>query len=267
MQVDRSGYYHWLRRGPVLTPHQIQRHRQAAQVKQVFVEQKGKVGSRMIMHQLRGAGERIGRYRVRQLMAEQGLVCRIRKRYQRAVYRRDRAWVFDHPLRQCGVTALDQAWVIDISQVQTTEGWLYLSALLDRYSRRVIAHRCAHHRRGELVVDTLRQAARQRLPEGVIVHSDQGGQFTSYDWHEAINDFAAIGSMSAKGHCYDNAVMERFFGTLKDALVVGEPLVSYHEMKRKIQRWVIDYNHCRLHSALDYQTPAAFERDFVAKAA
>ena len=118
--------------------------------------------------------------------------------------------------------------------------------------------------RTELVLESLDQANRQRNLKGdiVCIHSDRGSQYTSFDWHNKVEKLKMIGSMSDTGNGYDNAIMERFFGSLKDALMVDEPLMDAAPMRANIDQWIVKYNHQRDHSALGGLTPAQFEREF-----
>ncbi len=121
----------------------------------------------------------------------------------------------------------------------------------------------------DLVMKALSQAREQRnLIEGkTIIHSDRGCQFTSHDWHRMLKQLCLIGSMSHTGNCYDNATMERFFGSLKDALIVDEAVVDANTMKANIDHWIVKYNYQRVHSALGYLTPVQFEKEQVVKVA
>ena len=262
MQVDRRGYYRWLglQAQPAVSTHQAHRHRLKALVIQLFRQYKGKVGSRFIVHQLRRQGHPIGRYRVRKMMHEAGLVCRIRKAYQGRRSGTNPHLVFE--LNAEAPQSINQRWVTDITYLRTRQGWRYLSVVLDAYSRRMIGYALEDHLRVSLIRTSLDHALKQRTiaNHAVVIHSDRGSQYTSHEWHQALQKATLIGSMSAQGYCYDNAIMERFFGTLKDALVVDEPLTDASLLQASLKQWMVQYNHQRTHSALAGLTPAEFER-------
>jgi putative transposase len=212
------------------------------------------------MHYLRTKGHVIGRYRVRQIMREHGLVCSIRKAYKGKSNGINRALVFaKHKLQPASINTL---WVTDITYIKTTGGWRYLCVVLDAYSRRVIGYNFDNHMRLDLVAVALHQAfkTRNNNTQKVVIHSDRGSQFTSHEWHTTLKQLDLTGSMSGKGNCYDNAIMERFFGSLKDALLVNEPMTNTHTMNTKIEQWIIKYNYQRCHSSLGGLSPAQFER-------
>ena len=269
MQVDRRGYYRWiaLQGNPAVSDFSAKRKQDIALVKQAFAAEKGKVGSRSIVSTLQSNGHRIGRYRVRRIMQEQGLQCRIRRAYRPGRRTANHQLIFaKQPIVPACTNAL---WVTDITYIKTREGWRYLSVILDAYSRRVIGHMLGNHMTTNLVIRTLKQAIVQRKRESAdtVIHSDQGSQYSSYAWHNTLEQCGLSGSMSYKGSCYDNAVMERFFGTLKDALIVDEPLVDAQTMEANIEQWIVKYNYQRGHSALGWLSPAQFEREQLRKVA
>ena len=206
-------------------------------------------------------GHSIGRFLVRSVMREYGLNCRVRRAYKGTGNKPNQAFIFT---KHNGLpTHTNSLWVTDITSIRTTTGWRYLSVVLDAFSRRVIGCSFAKHIRTELVLESLDQAHQQRSIEedAVVIHSDRGSQYTSFDWHNKVGKLNMIGSMSDTGNCYDNATMERFFGSLKDALMVDEPLMDASPMRANIDQWIVKYNHQRDHSALGGLTPAQFERE------
>ena len=260
MRVDRRGYYRWYqRRSMSVSLFRQKRNQQAVLVKALFEQAKAKVGSRSLVSLLQQRDQPIGRYRVRRLMHEQNLVCRVRRLRKQGAEPSNADLVLAK--HTCTPSHINALWVTDITYIKTTQGWRYLSVVLDAYSRRIISHQLNRHMTAELVVATLHQAACQRpsRTRDTIIHSDRGSQYTSHAWHKAFKQLGLVGSMSGKGNCYDNAIMERFFGTLKDALVVDEVLVSPETMRQTINSWIVQYNHSRGHSSLGGLTPAAFE--------
>lgn len=262
MQVDRRGYYRWLslQAQPTKSDSELKRQRLKALVIQEFNQNEGKVGSRSIVTELRRQGYSIGRYRVRMIMREAGLVCRIRQAYKGRLPRTNPDRVFK--LNELQPTQTNQRWVTDITYLRTRQGWRYLSVVLDAYSRRVIGYAFNNHMKFGLVKASLTEALKQRsIRRGeVLLHSDRGSQYTSHEWHKQLKQAGLVGSMSAKGYCYDNAIMERFFGTLKDFLVVDEPIQDSALLKARLQQWVVRYNYQRGHSALAGRTPVEVEQ-------
>jgi putative transposase len=153
-------------------------------------------------------------------------------------------------------------WVADITYVATGEGWLYLAAVLDLCSRKVVGWHTADHLRTDLVSAALRQALAQRQPEpGWVHHSDRGVQYASDDYQELLQEYGGVASMSRAGNCYDNAVMESFFGTLKTELIYHERYATRKEAAQALFEYLEGfYNTTRLHSSLGYQSPLEFEK-------
>ena len=162
----------------------------------------------------------------------------------------------------------NHAWVGDITYLSTDEGWLYLSILLDLCSRRIVGWAMDKRMTRHLPLRALQMALRHRRPpQGCIHHTDRGSQYASRDYQAAISTAGLIGSMSAKGRCYDNAVAESFFHNLKVEVVYGRHFISREEAKSVIFRYIEGYyNTHRLHSALDYLSPAAYEQGLLLKA-
>ncbi len=172
-------------------------------------------------------------------MRSLGLVCRIRKAYKGNYKKATQALIFNkHEIAK--PKCKNELWVTDITYIHTLQGWRYLSVVLDACSRRVIGYAFDQQMKTDLVMKALSQAREQRnLIEGkTIIHSDRGCQFTSHDWHRMLKQLCLIGSMSHTGNCYDNATMERFFGSLKDALIVDEAVVDANTMKANIDHWI-----------------------------
>ena len=159
------------------------------------------------------------------------------------------------------ISYANQVWYSDITQIRTQEGWLYLAAVMDAYSKRIVGYAMAEHMRTDLVIQALRMARKQRRPSsGLIHHSDRGSQYTSYAYRRelTVNGFRA--SFTQAGACLDNAYIESFFATLKKELVYDLIFGTREEAKAIIFEYInAFYNNQRLHSSLDYQSPAKFE--------
>lgn len=259
--VSRSGYYAWKGRGP--GPREKANAMLATEIRAVHTQSRGTYGSPRVHAALVARGVACGRHRVARLMRAQGLVGRTPRRY-RPVTTRQQAGnrVAPNVLnRDFNATQPDQKWVADITYLDTDEGWLYLAVILDLFSRRVIGWSMANHLRTSLVMDALEMALASRQPEeGLIHHSDRGCQYTSAMYQARLDDLKVVTpSMSGTGNCYDNAVAESFFGTLKTECV-SRRFASHREARRAVFEFIeIWYNRQRLHSSLGYHSPEAYE--------
>jgi transposase InsO family protein len=165
--------------------------------------------------------------------------------------------------RQFTVSRPNAVWVSDITYIWTTEGWLYLAGIVDLYSRQVVGWALSGRVDGQLTLSALRQAITRRHPaRGLLHHSDRGKQYAAGDYRDLLNDHGMVASMSRVGDCWDNAVMESFFGTLKTEMVYFEKFSSREEAKTKIFEYIeVFYNRQRRHSTLGQLSPAEFERN------
>ncbi len=223
----------------------------------------GNYGSRRLCAQLHAQGMPVGRYRVRRLMREQGLRARWRRKFIHTTDSRHALPIADNVLnRQFHPSAPNQAWTSDITYVRTRRGWLYLAAVMDLFSRKIIGWAMAPTMPAELVCHALQMAIASRSPKpGLIVHSDRGSQYAS-DAHRALlARHQLVASMSRKGNCWDNAVMERFFLNLKMERVWQRDYANHGEAILDITDYVVTfYNATRLHSTLGYRSPNEAER-------
>jgi putative transposase len=216
---------------------------------------------------LNDGGVKVCRNTVAKLMKKAGIASKVRRRF--AVRTTDSR--HDHPVavnvleRRFDVDAWqkpDQAWCTDITCVWTTDqGWLYLAAVMDLCSRRIVGWAMADHLRAELCLDALGMALEQRRPgQGLLHHSDRGVQYACEAYQSLLEERGITCSMSGVGNCYDNAAMESFFGTLKTELVYHERYATHEQARRSIFEYVeVFYNRQRRHSALGYRSPVAFE--------
>lgn len=258
--VARSGYYTWRRRG-VSTREQAD---QALTERITAIHQGSRqtYGSPRVHAALRHAGVCCGRKRIARLMRQAALSgCRVRRRTRTT--RSDPARVPAPNLvdRRFMVAHLDQLWVGDITYVPTWEGWVYLAVLLDACSRRVIGWAMTEHLGGELTRDALTMALEQRRPlSGLIQHTDRGSQYTATAYRGLLAEHGVRVSMSRAGDCYDNAMAESFFATLKTELIDRQAWPTRRAARQAIFAWIEGfYNRQRLHSALGYQSPVTFE--------
>jgi putative transposase len=259
--VSRSGYYDWINRPP--SDRALTDARLLEQIKQIHGDRRGVYGARRVHAELRLAhGVRVGKKRVERLMRQAGLSGLVRRRRGKTTIRVPGVRVADDLVaRQFRPDRPDVLWVADITYLRTWEGWIYLAAIQDAYSRRIVGWAMADHMRAELVVDALQMAlARRRPGPGLIHHSDQGSQFVSLAFGLAARDAGIAVSMGSRGDAYDNAVAESFFATLKKELVRRRSWPSRRELIGEVFEYIeAFYNPIRLHSTLGYLSPVDYE--------
>ncbi|WP_128972449.1 IS3-like element ISBps2 family transposase [Burkholderia pseudomallei] len=254
--VARSSYYAWRSR-------QGRSNRDATvleAVRRIHEETRRSYGSRRMSQALRLLGHNVGRYRARSLMRQARLVRS--KRVHR--YRAAQAESLIAPnllARRFDPAQRDQVWVGDITFVQTRQGWLYVAVVMDLYARRVVGWAFSQHADTDLALKALRRAYdHRRPPPGLMFHSDQGCQYTSTRFLAELRPRGTIQSMSRRGNCWDNAVVERFFRSLKNEWIGDQLYVDHRHAEQDITDYLVDfYNHRRLHSAAKGLPPARFE--------
>ncbi len=198
-------------------------------------------------------------------MKEAGAFVRYRKKYKITTNSKHAKPLFENVLdRQFAVARPNQAYVSDITYINTREGWLYLAVVIDLFSRKVVGWSMSSRMKAELVCDALKMAIWQRKPPaGLIVHSDRGSQYASHSYRTLLKMHGCVGSMSRKGDCWDNAVAESFFGSLKQERVQWRNYQTRHEAQQDILNYIaIFYNGYRLHSYLGYVNPNKFEMEW-----
>lgn len=259
--VSESGFYAWRKRPG------CQRQREDAQlieeIRQDFSAHCGRYGSPRLHAELCDRGRSIARKRVARLMREAGL-CAKRTRRRVLTTRREPS----HPVapnllnREFIATEPNSKWVTDITYIPTMQGWLYLAVILDLYSRMVVGWSMSGHCDEELVERALNQALARRKPRsGLLHHSDRGSQYTSQAYQLCLEQSGMLVSMSRKGNCWDNSVMESFFGTLKDECVGSTVYSSHDEARLELFTYMeVYYNRVRRHSTLGYVSPCIYEQ-------
>ncbi len=258
--VSRSAYYAWCR--STLSSREIANQRLLTEIRAIHVENEARYGSPRILDELRDRGHEVGKHRVARLMRENGIWARIRRRFRHTADSRHKLPIAPNLLGQrFTATAPNQAWVGDITYIWTAEGWAYLAVLLDLYSRRVVGWALRKSLSRELAVSALEHALTCRKPPfGLVHHTDRGSQYASHEYRDLLNRHGAACSMSAAANCYDNAVAESFFATLKKELVHGCAFETRSEAYDAISDYIENYyNAKRRHSAADNQSPINFE--------
>jgi transposase InsO family protein len=263
LAVSPSGYYDWLQRRDCPGPRAVQDQKLAGQIRTIFAESRQTYGSPRIQQVLRHQGCHHGRNRLARLMRTAGLCGRQKGRYrvQTTDSHHDHPIAPNHLAQAPTATAPNQIWVTDITYVQTGEDWLYLAAVLDLYSRKIVGWAMSHRIDTALVLAALAMALQHRQPPAkLLCHSDRGVQYAAGDYRATLARAGLVASMSRKGNCYDNAAMESFWSTLKWELVYRREFATHQQARTAIFDYIeCFYNPKRLHSALDFLSPVDFE--------
>lgn len=239
----------------------------ASQIEQIYQRTRQTYGSGRIHAELLATGWGVGRKRVARLMQQLGLSARSQRRFRTTTDS-------NHPLpvaanllkRQFNAPAPDQAWVADITYIPTTKGWVYLAVIIDLFSRRVVGWSIAEHLRTQLVLAALAAALGHRIPSalGLLFHCDRGCQYASHSYQQALDRAGITCSMSRRGNCWDNAVAESFFSTLKVELVYRTALMTPQAARVAIAEWIeVFYNRQRRHSTIGFLSPVQFEQQYL----
>ncbi len=259
LEVSRSGFYVWEKRGR--STRSVADEKLAVHVVAAFNAGRGAYGSPRVYEELKAAGFEVSRKRIARLMTERGLEGRRKRRFKATTDSKHKLPVAENILdRNFEVNAPDVAWVTDITYVWTAEGWLYVGALLDLFSRRVVGFAMSEHIDRALVLEALRGAVGRRVPNaGLLHHSDRGSQYASGDYQDALDDLGVVCSMSRKGNCWDNAVAESFFASLKTECVYTRRFATRAEARETIFEYIeVFYNRRRRHSTIGYMSPCRF---------
>jgi transposase InsO family protein len=259
--VSASGYYAWLKRQP--SKRAVANQNLLGDICRIHWDSHKRYGSPRVHAALRSEGHRIGRRRVEKLMRLNNLqaITKSKVRITTTDSRHNLPIAPNILDRNFGALAPNQKWLADITYIFTAEGWLYLAAVLDLFSRKIVGWAMRDHMRTELPLAALTMAVQRQRPEpGLIHHSDRGSQYASGDYQNALAKAGITSSMSRKGNCWDNAPMESFFHTLKTELVYHRTYATKDEAKRDLFQYIEGYyNRQRIHSAIGYLTPEQME--------
>jgi len=269
MRVSRNGFYDYLARYKSGDDNRPDETALKRRIKEIFDQSRASYGSRRMVKQLQAEGRQIGRYKVRRIMRQLGLKAKTPKRFKLTTDSKHSLPVASNILdRKFDVQVPNTVWTADISYVWTYEGWLYLSVVMDLYSRQIVGWATNERMKKQLVLDALAMAYWQRKPsKGLLHHSDRGSQYASHEYQRQLQFYGMTASMSRKGNCWDNAPTERFFRSLKSERLTACRFVTRNQAKNEILDYITFYNSIRLHSTLGYLSPMAYEKEQYLKVA
>ena len=259
MGVSSSAYYDWNKRpGKLISANELALYRRC---KALFHESRQSLGSRQMMKKLCKEGFVVGRYKTSRIMAKLKLKVYQRQAYKVTTMRKHNHSVADNILgQQFNQSQPNQVWAGDVTYLRTAEGWMYLAIVMDLYSRKIIGWSVNKRMTVSLVKKAMSMAINTRQPcNELMFHSDRGSQYTSKDFQALLSNNSIVPSMSGKGACWDNAVVERFFGSLKHEWLLNVYHITRDGMKQDVESYIKYYNQIRLHTANGDQTPIEYE--------
>ena len=263
LDVSESGYYSWQAAGGVPRGRRLPDEPLLVHIRAIHREVKGEYGWPRIHQELQRRGLRVGKERVRRLMKTHGIRARSKRKFVSTTDSRHALPLAPNLVqRQFNPPAPDQIWCGDITYLPTEQGWLYLAAVIDLFSRKIVGWSLKSHMQTNLVKDALTMAYLRRRPgAGLIFHSDRGSQYCSHEFQQTLQQWQIRSSMSRKGDCWDNAPAESLWARLKLACLDGRKFRfrSHQAAREAVMDWISFYNHRRLHSALGYTSPMEYE--------
>jgi len=267
--VSTSGYFDHQRRRELASPsrpggQRVSNEALLAHIRVIHAESKGEYGWPRVWKDLLARGVRVGKDRIQRIMRAHGIKARGKRKFVVTTDSRHSLPTAQNLLaRDFSPAEPDQVWSGDITYIATDEGWLYLAAAIDLFSRQVVGWSMQPHMQASLVTDALRMAWFRRQPSaGLIFHSDRGSQYCSDVFQDALSSYGMRSSMSRKGNCWDNAPTESLWGSLKVGRLYGKRFATRREAMDEIIDWLMFYNRRRLHSTLGYISPMKFEENW-----
>ena len=260
LKVSSSGYYAWKVRSP--SKRAIFDRYLVSRIREIHRDTRENYGSIKTWQALKAKGIVCGKNRIARLRRIHGIQAKRRKRFKITTLSKNTEWIAPNLLNRCfQTTHPNQVWVGDVTFIATRAGWLYLAVVLDLYSRKVIGWAMSELINKELAVRALSMALEKRRPDaGLIHHTDRGSIYGSDEYRRQLEQSGLVPSMSRKGDCYDNAVAESFFSTLKNELLYGQHFLSREHARSEIFKFLeIFYNRQRIHQSLNYVTPEMAE--------
>ncbi len=261
--VSKSGYYAWLKRP--LSQRKKNREELLKQIRAIHEDSDGVYGAPKITKALQEKGVPVHQKRVSRLMKEHGIRSKTVRKYKQTTNSKHSLPVSENLLNQdFSATHPNQKWVTDITYCRTAEGWLYLASVLDLCTRKIVGWQVSSRMTKALVIGALKQAVHQQKPSpGLLHHSDRGSQYCSIEYQQLLQQHGMVSSTSRKGNCYDNASIESFHAIIKREMIYTKSFETRAEARRAIFRYIeLFYNRKRIHGAIGYMSPAAFENTF-----
>ncbi len=261
LSISRAGFYAWRKRAE--SHRKREDKRLLALISASFTRSRRTYGYRRVHADLREQGEGCGKHRVARLMRNHGIHPKTRRKFKVTTQSKHNKPIYENRLgREFCAKTPNERWVSDITYIPTVEGWLYLSVIMDLFSRKIVGWSMSDRLKESLVMDSLRMALFQRKTHSdLLLHSDRGSQYASDKFQKMLNDHSILCSMSRKGDCWDNAAMESFFHSLKTECVYHERYQTREEAKKSIFDYIeVFYNRQRKHSYLGYQSPEQYEQ-------
>ena len=261
LNLSRSGFYAWRKRG--LSKRAVRNEDLTEEIKRIYDEGRGEYGSPTIYHVLRENGFRVNHKRIVRLMRQSGLRAKVHRRFKKTTSPCKDQEAAPNLLRQKFQTSgPNRVWLSDITFIDSDEGWLFLTTIEDMWSRRIVGYAITDHLRSLAVLEALQMAlGRRPIAPGLIFHSDRGKQYIDHRVRALFSTYGITQSMSSTGNCYDNAMAESFFATLKKGHVFSQRFQTKEEARRKLFEYLeVFYNRVRRHSSLGYKSPVAFEQ-------
>ena len=263
LNVSRSGYYAWLTRPK--SKRALENEKLEKDIEEVYNESRELSGSLKVQKGLEARGIKASRPRVARIMKSRGWKGKCKRKFRVTTDSKHSLGYFENKLnRAFGAEKPNMKWASDITYIPTSEGWLYLAVVLDLFSRKTVGWAMGTSLEASLPVSALEMARVTRKPtDGLLHHSDRGVQYASLEFQTAVSKFNGVSSMSRKGNCWDNAVVESFFSTLKLELGLDKVIGSREVTKAVVFEWIeVFYNRKRLHSTIGYKSPAEFEENW-----